>query len=110
MTRVPSFVSPLPWPETNIRVSVIVCQCQGMTDLVAVLASSRKAPFVGSPLRTEAFMQVGRPGRFTNLSVALAAYIALPASSACADLSVGPATRTANTRLRATKRMYSLLG
>src|SRR5712692_9948429 len=94
----PSFISPLPRPETTINCSVGVCQCQGTTHPVAVFTSISELPFEGSPLSTTLVVQVGRPVTFMNLSLALAAYIALPASSACADRSAGPATRTTNSR------------
>src|SRR5713101_1099892 len=98
MTGEPSFISPLPRPETNIKCSAGVCQCQGTTHPVAAFMSISEAPFEGSPLSTTLLVQVGRPGTFTNLSLALAAYIGLPESSACADRSAGPATRTTNSR------------
>jgi hypothetical protein len=63
------------------QVSVMVCQCQGTTHPVEVLTRSKKAPLVGSPFRTEALMQVGRPGKFTNLSVALAEYMGFASSA-----------------------------
>src|SRR5882672_9309255 len=104
------FISPLPRPETNINTSVGVCQCQGMRHPAAAFTSISDPPFEGSPLSTTAVVQVGRPGNFTNLSLALAAYIGLPASSACAGRSAGPATRAANNRVQAAKRMGCLLG
>src|SRR5260370_4843987 len=106
----PPFISPLPWPETNVNFSVGVCQCQGTTHQVAALISISEPPFDGSPLSTTFLVQVGRPGTFMNLSVALAAYIGLSESSACADRSAGPATRMTNSRLQAVKRMCFLLG
>src|SRR5450432_1646139 len=105
----PSFISPLPRPETNISTSVGVCQCQGTTHPAAALISISDPPVAGSPLSTTDLVQAGRPGGVINLAVALAVYMGLAASSACADRSAGPDTRTTNSRLQAAKRMGYLL-
>src|SRR5450432_1330367 len=106
----PSFISPLPRPETNISTSVGVCQCQGTTHPDAALISISDPPVIGSPLSTTDLVQAGRPGGVINLAVAVAAYIGLPASSARAAWTAGPDTRTTNSRLQAAKRMGFLLG
>jgi hypothetical protein len=64
------------------------------------------APFEGSPFCTEPRMHLGRPGKFTNLLVALAAWVIL--SSARAERNAGP-TNIANTRQHVQMRMDVLL-
>jgi hypothetical protein len=64
------------------------------------------APFEGSPFCTEPLMHLGRPGKFTNLLVALAAWVIL--SSARAECNAGP-TNIAKSKQQLQKRMSILL-
>src|SRR4051794_6720295 len=62
VTDVPSFIFTRASPLTIIRVSVGVCQCQGITHPVAAFARMIEGPLVGSPLCTEPVEQTGIPG------------------------------------------------
>src|SRR5438045_9801754 len=86
-------IATLPVPETIMSCSSAVCQCQGTIQPVGNFAKITEGPFDGSPLCTEAVMHVGRPGRFTNLLLALLAYTIL--SSAAAQLRANPISKSA---------------
>src|SRR5207244_11084052 len=98
LTCSPTYCAALPRLETTIVYSVGVFQCQGTTQPLSVFTSITEPSFDGSPFSTDNVLQVGRPGIFVNLAVALAAYTILLESSARAGWTLDPTTRTASSR------------
>src|SRR5215471_13107205 len=50
-----------------MRLSLAVCQCQGILQPAVDLTSSTAAPLVGSPRCADIFAQSGKPGTGPNL-------------------------------------------
>src|SRR6266446_2771590 len=81
----PSFISAVPVPLTSRSCSPAVCQCHGTTQPAANFSISAADPFDGSPRCTATFMQVGNPGKFTNLLVFAGAKVIPLLSCAASD-------------------------